>query len=292
MHSNNPMGMLDVVCGKSADVGSPHRFVHGGALFCFCSDDCLARFIVDPHQFVPGKTASRPSTFRWSRRPTRAPRGIEGLAQAAGPAARKVAPPPEPVRPAADAAPTPLPVAAAVVLPVPVPVLPPIVALAPALPGGVDLGTRPRGQDIVEYGPAVRPATLKPAPLPMSARSNGGGNLLASLFAWGEKRFATRMCTDLMRLHRIVVGRQPLLRGRPLYREIVAAYNGGDYAHANAVLESAEQSFAIWPVERPLKFADVVHYLAASEFLATQKGGRWIHADMKRIVAAHVPHDL
>lgn len=280
MHSNNPLGMLDVVCGKSADLGSPHQFVHGGALFCFCSDDCLARFIVDPHQFVPGKSgASRPSTFRWSRR---AARGSAGTAQAAAPVARKVAPV-EPVAPA--------------MAPVPVPMLPPVAqvaTLAPALPGGVDLDLGPprRGQPIVEYGPAVRPATLKPEPLPLPARSEGSGNLLSSLFAWREKRFATRMCSDLLRLHRIVLGRQPLLRGRALYREIVAAYNGGDFAHANAVLESAEQSFAIWPVERPLRFADVVHYLAASEFLATQPGGRWIHANMKRIVAARIPHDL
>jgi hypothetical protein len=67
---------------------------------------------------------------------------------------------------------------------------------------------------------------------------------------------------------------------------------GGDLAAADAVLENAEQSFTIWPVNRALKFSDVVHCLAASEVLASSRGSRWIHADIKRVVASSIPHDL
>jgi len=116
--------------------------------------------------------------------------------------------------------------------------------------------------------------------------------MLASLFAWREKRYAVRTCSDLLKLHRIVAARHPGLNGPALYREVVAAHNGGDLVQADVILDGAEQSFANWPVQRALKFADVVHYLAASEFLAASGGGRWIHADMRRIVAARIPHEL
>jgi hypothetical protein len=84
----------------------------------------------------------------------------------------------------------------------------------------------------------------------------------------------------------------PQLTGRALYRQIVAARNGGDFAAADTVLAAAEQSFATWPADRPLRFGDVVHFLAASELLASHGLGRWIHADLKRIVAARIPRSL
>lgn len=261
MTSTDPVGLLDVVCGKGAVLGSPHRYVHGGALFCFCSDECLARFIVDPAQFVATGTGTPgPATFRWSRRVRRAPgeeRGMQDGMQAVPVATGSAAPDP----------------------------------LQPALPWAAPRATPLRGQPIAEI-PSRRPATLRPEPLPLTLPAEGDSNLVVSLFAWREKRFAVRICKELLRLYRIVSAREPLLSGRPLYHEIVAAFNGGDHAHAAAVLTSAEQSFAIWPVERPLRFADVVHYLAVSEFLANHKGGRWIHASIKRIVAARVPHVL
>ncbi len=246
MFSNSLLGLLDVVCGAPADVNSAHRFVHGGALFCFCSDECLARFIVDPHQFVPRPAravepaAAAPALAAAVAQPANAARG-----QAQEPA-RHVA---EPIR-------------------------------------------LPRGSHFVEPSSPPRRRAKAPTLGPIPVAPTQTGNLLASLFAWREKRFAVRTCADLLRLHEIVAALNPGLTGRALYRQIVAAHHGGDLAHADAVLESAEQSFAIWPVERALRFADVVHYLAASEFLAGADGARWIHADMKRIVAARIPHDL
>ncbi len=40
--------LTDPVCGRAVGIGSAFRFVHRGALFCFCSAPCRDRFIADP----------------------------------------------------------------------------------------------------------------------------------------------------------------------------------------------------------------------------------------------------
>jgi YHS domain-containing protein len=46
------MGLADPVCGKPVAFASPHRHVHCGALFCFCSDGCRARFAAHPSRLA------------------------------------------------------------------------------------------------------------------------------------------------------------------------------------------------------------------------------------------------
>jgi hypothetical protein len=111
------------------------------------------------------------------------------------------------------------------------------------------------------------------------------------LLAWRERRFAATCAREMVRLHRELSIRFPELKGLGLYHRVVAARTGNATA-ADAVLERAEQSFAIWPVERALTFRDVVHYLAVSEFIATHSHARWVYADMKRIVDAQIPSHL
>lgn len=117
------------------------------------------------------------------------------------------------------------------------------------------------------------------------------------LLAWRERRFAERICRELLKLHALVSSRQPNLTGRDLYRQIVGVRIGDDAAAVDAaavdaVLDGAERSFAQWPADRELRFCDIVNYLAATEFLAAHRGSRWIHADMKHIVASRIPREL
>ncbi len=112
------------------------------------------------------------------------------------------------------------------------------------------------------------------------------------LLAWRERRFASRVCREMLRLHAETVSRHPGLLGLPLYRCIVAARHGGSNLLADAILERAGQSFADWPTSRPLNFRDVVHYVAVLEFVAANRSAHCIHADLKRLVSKSIPHAL
>lgn len=112
------------------------------------------------------------------------------------------------------------------------------------------------------------------------------------LLAWRERRFASRVCRDMLRLHAETVSRHPGLAGLQLYHHIVAARHGGSKLLADAILERAGQSFAEWPTSRRLNFRDVVHYVAVLEFVVANRNARWIHADLKRLVSKAIPHAL
>lgn len=53
--------LTDPVCGMPVTAASPHCYVHGGALYCFCSTECCARFAADPPKYVRfGRSAGAP----------------------------------------------------------------------------------------------------------------------------------------------------------------------------------------------------------------------------------------
>jgi hypothetical protein len=65
-----------------------------------------------------------------------------------------------------------------------------------------------------------------------------------------------------------------------------------DPESAEALLERAEESFAAWPARRTLRFRDVVHLIAVSEFLASHGDSSWIQTNMGREVASQIPANL
>lgn len=44
--------LTDPVCGRSVEVDSPFRSIHGGALFAFCSPTCRAQFAALPSRYA------------------------------------------------------------------------------------------------------------------------------------------------------------------------------------------------------------------------------------------------
>ncbi len=110
--------------------------------------------------------------------------------------------------------------------------------------------------------------------------------------AWRERRFAGRRCRELLALHHAVQQQHPTLTGLGLYRHIVGLRIGGDANSVDGVLQRAEESFASWPVSRPLNFRDVAHYLAVTEYFALHAGQQAMHADVKRVVDDTIPGDL
>ena len=123
--------------------------------------------------------------------------------------------------------------------------------------------------------------------------TRGGLEAVAAIFlAWRERRFAAVICRELLRRHAETVRRNPGLLGLPLYRRIVADRHGGSLPLADAILDRASQSFAQWPSCRTVNYRDVVHYLVVLEFIAANKGARWIHADLKQFIGDAIPRCL
>jgi len=118
------------------------------------------------------------------------------------------------------------------------------------------------------------------------------GLITSHLLAWREKRYAVRASHELLRVYRSIAAGHPDLAGRDLLRLVVMERGQCDAPAADQILEDAEESFAVWPARRELTFGDVVHYLAVAEFLASHHAERWIHADIARVVASRIPHEL
>jgi len=117
-------------------------------------------------------------------------------------------------------------------------------------------------------------------------------DLFAALMGpWGEKRFAVRTSRELLRLYQAATAHRSGMSRREIYRWVVMARTGTDADESDAILRAAERSFASWPADRELRFADVVHYLAVSQYL--KKAHRMnTRVDMGRLVNRYIPRDL
>ena len=118
--------------------------------------------------------------------------------------------------------------------------------------------------------------------------------LLGPLFVgWQEKHHAAKTSRELLKIYQAIVATRPGLKKEEVYRQVVMKRLGVTLAAADAVLDRASESFATWPLERPLTFRDVVHYLAVSEYLESKDYvAAWTREDLGRVVASLVPEDL
>ena len=131
-------------------------------------------------------------------------------------------------------------------------------------------------------------------PTPLRQQPGWSRRLIGSLFGgWQEKHFAAKTSRELLKLYDKVSSERPGMKKLELYRHIVMARTGGTLAAADATLARATESFATWPVERALTFRDVVHYLAVSDYLATNtEAAEWTRENLGRVVARLVPEKL
>jgi hypothetical protein len=109
------------------------------------------------------------------------------------------------------------------------------------------------------------------------------------LLAWRERRHAARISRELLETYRHATAAYPGLPRRALYLHIVIGYLACAPSAAADVLDGAEESFAAWPVQRPLTFQDVVHYLAVTECTTTTG---WTQGNLGSVVASIVPRHL
>ena len=92
------------------------------------------------------------------------------------------------------------------------------------------------------------------------------------------------------RIHAVL----PDLTGEDLYAQVMSARFGIDEAVARNLLAGARQSYAEWPVERDLKFSDVVHYFVAERCLneLEPREAHWIHGRIGQVVRDIIPQRL
>ena len=133
-----------------------------------------------------------------------------------------------------------------------------------------------------------------------NARAPGdraGGSWLAQasrgvLLAWRERRVARRTSRESLQLYRELEATRPELSAVARYEQVIARRTGLDGAGVRQVLQHAEDSFASWPVERPLRFRDVVQYLVVHECLTADASAVGTRTRLTTIIAEVIPRDL
>jgi hypothetical protein len=112
------------------------------------------------------------------------------------------------------------------------------------------------------------------------------------LAVWRERRQARRASLALLEIYHRIAAESPELTGVGRYERIVVERTGLDVSTARVLVQRAEESFAEWPVERPLIFRDVVQYLVMQEHLASAPGVAGARSALGDVVATVVPSDL
>ena len=110
--------------------------------------------------------------------------------------------------------------------------------------------------------------------------------------AHSEKRYARHASAQLLDLYWQRRRVQPDLEDRALYESVVAQRLGPQEARAAEIVRRAQESFADWPVERELKFRDVVHYLIFDEYMRTGKAREGTKTNMGVVVADIIPDEI
>jgi hypothetical protein len=77
-----------------------------------------------------------------------------------------------------------------------------------------------------------------------------------------ERSQIRRICSESLEIYRRVEREMPGASNLERYARVIEERSGADPNTVQAVIRRAEESFATWPVERPLNFRDVVQYLA------------------------------
>ena len=153
-------------------------------------------------------------------------------------------------------------------------------------PSAAPQASHPARPVAASYGPAPhRPASDSQGPAP-------SGFLARFFIGRRERKEAAKTAQEMLDIYRKIAGAYPTLKGNTLYRQVVVAYKGGGLPEADSVLRKAADSYAKWPIERPLVFRDVVHYVAVTDYLATNVSANWTQENIGRQVAKLVRESL
>jgi len=108
----------------------------------------------------------------------------------------------------------------------------------------------------------------------------------------GETWYAWRMSRQMLACCKRLLATQPALNGRPLYAAVLAKQLGLESDRIAQVLAGAEDSFCKWPVERDLRFRDVVHYFVTEDYLRSYPASIGISINVGQLIARAIPKEL
>jgi hypothetical protein len=111
-----------------------------------------------------------------------------------------------------------------------------------------------------------------------------------------ERYQIRRICSESLEIYRRIEREMPGASNLERYARVIEERSGADPNTVQAVIRRAEESFAAWPVERPLNFRDVVQYMAVTGGLKADiavTGVRSAFVDLVfAIVADMIPANL
>jgi hypothetical protein len=84
-----------------------------------------------------------------------------------------------------------------------------------------------------------------------------------------ERYQIRRICLDSLRLYRRIEREMPESSQRERYARVIEERSGADPTTVQEIMRRTEESFAAWPIERPLNFRDIVQYMAVTGGLKT-----------------------
>ena len=107
-----------------------------------------------------------------------------------------------------------------------------------------------------------------------------------------ERRYAKEASKQMLELYWRQRRNSPEMDIRAVYQSVVAQRLGNEMTRAAELVQRAEDSFTQWPVERELRFRDVVHYLIFDEYMRQGKAREGTKTNMGVVVARIIPEEL
>ena len=87
--------------------------------------------------------------------------------------------------------------------------------------------------------------------------------------AMRERRQIRSICQEALKLYRQIETEMPQAANRDRYARLIERRSGADADAVLRFMRRAEESFATWPIERPLCLRDIVQYMVVTDGFKT-----------------------
>ena len=119
--------------------------------------------------------------------------------------------------------------------------------------------------------------------------------LRALIAAWlkkiDERRFANRVCSELLAALSAVRGAQADLKGDALYEAVVAKRSNLEATQARAIVRRSHESLEDWGNDRDPRFIDVAKCVIVSEYLGQEALEDGMSIDLGALLTKRIdPH--